>query len=239
MKLFRKAILVIHGFTGVLSDNEFLVNTLETHFSFDVYAWTLPAHEKYRIRKVKSEEWIEAVEHQVEFLIQKGYRSIYVIGHSMGGVLTSYLATKYPQIKKIVLLSPAYDYFSAEQYIEDFKDWKHAKDETSYPKAFVKAFLVPFTTLLEFRKTVEFGKPFLDEVTQEALVLHGDKDEVVPYSTLSYVKEHIGSKNVTFTTVVDGRHVMVRGKRQDDVISYIECFLIGGRKWKRMKKSRI
>lgn len=240
MKFFRKAILVIHGFSAGLSDNEYLVNQLELNNKFDVFAWTLPAHEKNIINKVKYTDWIEAVDSQVQFLIKHGYRKIYVVGHSMGGLLSGYLASKYPEIKKVVFLSAAYDYFSGEQYKEDFRDLSNLKDDdAAYKNFFHKLMKVPITTIMQFRKLVNEYKECICHVTQEALVIHGDKDEVVPYDTMNYIKENIKSTKVTYTTVEDGRHVLVRGSKQQVVIDYIESFLIGGRKWKQKKKSKI
>lgn len=240
MKLFRKAILVIHGFSAGLSDNEYLVNTLELNNSFDVYAWKLPAHEKYVINKVKYEDWVSAVDKQMEYLIKNGYHKIYVIGHSMGGVLAGYLASKYSQIKKVVFLSAAYDYLSASQYKEDFRNLKALSDsEASYKNFFYKLIKVPISTVMEFRKLIKNYRDCLKEVKVEALVLQGDKDEVVPYKTLKYIEENIPSSKVTFTTVKDGRHVLVKGRKKEKVINYIQAFLIGGRKWKQMKKSEL
>ena len=240
MKFFRKAILVIHGFSEGLYDNEFLVNQLQLNSRFDVYAWTLPAHEKPIINKVKYTDWVDAVDSQIKYLLDHGYRKIYVVGHSMGGLLSGYLASKYPEIKKVVLLSAAYDYFSSEQYRKDLRDFNNLKDtDASYKNFFHKLMKVPITTMMQFRKLVNEYKNCITEVTQEVLVLHGDKDEVVPYDTMNYIKENIKSTKVTYTTVKDGRHVLVRGKKKQEVIDYIERFLIGGRKWKQMKKSQI
>lgn len=238
MKLFRKAILVIHGFCGGLVDNEFLINQLETHANYDVYAWTLPYHEKKIMLGVKYTDWVEAVEHQVEFLLQHGYRSIYVIGHSMGGVLACHLATKYPQIKKLVLLSPAFDYLSYEQYREDFSHfWRLWHDSSvAYHRALWKAIQAPIPVVVQFQKLVRTYRPILKEVTIPCLVLFGDKDEVVPYSTLAYVKKNIGSKKVDVVTIRGGRHVLVRGSKQEEVISYIEAYFKGGYQWKHKRK---
>ena len=38
MRLYRKAVLIVHGFTGSLYDNEYLMNYLEYDREFDVYA---------------------------------------------------------------------------------------------------------------------------------------------------------------------------------------------------------
>ena len=39
-------------------------------------------------------------EMQIEKIIKHGYKEIYVIGHSMGGVIAAYLASKYKEVKK-------------------------------------------------------------------------------------------------------------------------------------------
>lgn len=240
MKWFRKAVLIIHGFTGSLSDNEYLMNQLQLNSKFDVYAWTLPAHEKNILNKVKYTDWVDAVDNQINYLIEHGYHRIYVIGHSMGGLLAGYLASKYKEIKKIVFLSAAYDYFSINQYKEDFKHLSTLKDEeTTYKNFFHKIIKVPITTIMQFRKLVSEYKPYINKVNQESLVIYGNKDDVVPYETMEYIKNNIKSQKVTYTTVKDGRHILVRGKKKQEVINYIESFLIGGRKWKQMKKSEI
>lgn len=238
MKLFKKAILIIHGFSGSLADNEILANQLETHNSFDVYAWTLPAHEKYVINKVRYSDWVDSVEEHLKFLIDQGYRKIYVIGHSMGGVLAGYLASKYPQIKKVVLLSPAYNYLSFNQYKQDLKDLSIIKDEySSYGNFFHKMLKIPFTTMIQFTKLVKEHKDDIKNVKQKTLVIHGTRDELVPYKTIDYIKENIGSRKAFYTTINGGRHVLLRGEKKEELVKYIESFLIGGRKWKQMKKS--
>ncbi len=241
MKWFRKAILVIHGFCGGLVDNEFLVNQLETHSNYDVYAWTLPYHEKKIMLGVHASDWVESVEKQVEFLIRHGYHSIYVVGHSMGGVLACHLATKYREVKKLVLLSPAFDYLSYHQYRDDFLHfWKLKEDpNVAYHRAVWKAFQAPLPVVFQFRKLVREYRPVLAKVTVPCLVLFGDKDEVVPYSTLGYVRRHIASKKLDTTTVRSGRHVLVRSSRQEEVISYIEAYFKGGLQWKRKRRKEL
>ena len=120
---------------------------------------------------------------------------IYIIGHSMGGLLAGYLATKYKEIKKVVLLAPAYDYFSKDQYRKDFSNFGLLNKDAGYRHLLFKAFKAPLPTLLEFRKLVAKYKDTVTQIQQECLVLQGDADEVVPYTVMQYVKEDIASKN--------------------------------------------
>ena len=114
MILFRKAVLIIHGFAGGTYDQERLANYLERHAKLDVYSFTLPGHEKRTFKTAKYQEWIKASEEMIDSLIKDGYRSIYLIGHSMGGVIATYLSSKYPQVKKLVLAAPAFNYLVVE-----------------------------------------------------------------------------------------------------------------------------
>ena len=100
--LLKKAVLIIHGFAGGTYDEEYLANYLELK-GFDVYTFTLPGHDRMLFNKITKEDWIESARIHLEMLINNKYKQIYVIGHSMGGILASYLAANYKEVKKIVL----------------------------------------------------------------------------------------------------------------------------------------
>ena len=86
MILFRKAVLIIHGFTGNLYDNEYLMNYLELDPNYDVYARTLPGHNHDRFNNAKMDDCLQFVDNQSKELINNGYNTIYVIGHSVAEV---------------------------------------------------------------------------------------------------------------------------------------------------------
>ena len=67
--IFRKAILIIHGFMGGTYDEEDLANYLELERKFDVFQFTLPGH-KRNLSKVKYGEWISKSEEMVNWLIK-------------------------------------------------------------------------------------------------------------------------------------------------------------------------
>ncbi len=124
MKLFRKAVLIVHGYAGGTYDEDYLFQHLQVIDQYDVYNYTLPGHDG-RTDNVKYQHWIHRSEEEVEFLIRHGYRTIYVIGHSMGGVIATYLASRYPQIKKLVLVAPAFYFVGFE-------------NDSFNPKSFIK-----------------------------------------------------------------------------------------------------
>ena len=102
MRKFRTAVLLVHGFAGGVYDEEYLDHQLELISKYDVYTFTLPGHDGNTSKKITGATWIKKAESEVEFLINNGYKKIYVIGHSMGGVIATHLASKYKEIKKLV-----------------------------------------------------------------------------------------------------------------------------------------
>ena len=98
--LRKKAILLIHGFAGGAYDYGNLPNDLEFVNNYKVFTYTLPGHDKAIINKVTKDDWIKMSEMQIEKIIKHGYKEIYVIGYSMGGVIAAYLASKYKEVKK-------------------------------------------------------------------------------------------------------------------------------------------
>lgn len=235
MKLFRKAVLIIHGFTGNLYDNEYLMNFLELDLEFDVYAKTLPGHNQDRFSSAKVSDWKSFVDNQVEELINNGYRNIYIIGHSMGGILACYLASKYSEIKKVVLVNAAFDYLNFKQNKDDFKD----KDLGKYSHLWQKALRTSPVMFNEFRKLVKESESFLDKINCPVLILRSTRDEIIPYEVGDLIYQKINNEKKYLTDIIDASHIVLSGKRKEDVSIYIRYFLKGGRLWKKNMKKEI
>ena len=235
MILFRKAVLIIHGFTGNLYDNEYLMNYLELDSKLDVYARTLPGHNQDRFCNAKVDDWLNFVDNQVKELINNGYKSIYVIGHSMGGILASYVASKYKQIKKVVLVNAAFDYFNLKQNKEDIKD----RDLEKYSHLWQKALRTSPFMILEFTKLVKKGQSYLSKVKCPVLILRSTRDEIVPYSAGDLIYKKLGTIEKWLTDVKGAEHVILSGNRKEITSGYIRDFLKGGLRWKKNIKTEI
>ena len=225
--LFRKAILIIHGFAGGTYDMEELANYLEFNRTFDVFQFTLPGHDK-NLSKVKYEEWIKSSEEKVEMLINNGYKNIYIIGHSMGGVIATYLATKYRQVKKLVLAAPAFHYLNI---VNDKLNIKESLKVT--PKIlgqykgdeilarFLKLNISATKELMTLVKKY-YNTP--SSVICPVLILHGTEDHIVPKSSTKYVYEEL-TKNVKKLIYVRGvNHDIFKNDRKEELFYIIEGF---------------
>ena len=227
--MFRKAILLIHGFAGGNYDYHTLSNDLQLYRNFDVFTFTLPGHDKTIIKDVTREDWISEAEKQVEILIRHGYKKIYVIGHSMGGVIACHIARKYPQVKKLVLASPAFRYFtfkndkldiiaSIKQTPDIFKDYES-------DNVISRVLKLPISTTLEFIKLVDEHTKDVKDIVCPTLILWGNNDKIVPIDSAMYVYKNIKSDSVTLYEINNVTHDTFKNDRYDEILKIITTFL--------------
>lgn len=236
---FRKAIFVIHGFAGGTYDLDFLSNYLELDKYFDVFTITLPGHDKLTLNSTDKKEWIEAVEKQTEWLIENGYSSIYVIGHSMGCILACHLAIKYTQIKKLVLISPAFNYFSfignsfsLLKGISKTKDVATALKGYGGDDVFSRMVKAPYNAIKNFTELVREHYDDPKKINIPILIIHGNKDKIAPLSSAEYVHENVLSKTNILLIVKGATHNVRASDKTEQICKNAYNFL----KYKKLYK---
>lgn len=239
--IFRKAILLIHGFAGGSYDYGDLANDLQLYKKFDVYTFTLPGHDRFIINNVTREDWIKKAEEQLEKIINNGYRSIYVIGHSMGGVVASYLASKYPEVKKLVLAAPAFKYFSFKNdkldIVESLKLVPKLFKDYDPEEVISRILKVPILTVKEFMDLVKEHTDDVKMIKVPTLILHGTNDDIASIESAEFVYDNISSKSVTLIELNDLTHDLFINDRYEEVKKIIAHFLISHNpKGKRREK---
>lgn len=228
MILFRKAVLIIHGFAGGTYDEEKLANFLERHAKLDVYSFTLPGHEKRTFKTVKYQEWIKESEDMLNRLINYGYKDIYLIGHSMGGVIATYLASKYKRVKKLVLAAPAFNYLVANDEsnaIEKMKKGMDAIKNNDKDEILTRFLKLPLTSINEFVKLVKKYKKSYLEVKIPVLIVQGDMDTLVPLESSLNIYEELLSKKKKIVVLKNITHDIFREDSEEAFVE-IEKFLL-------------
>ncbi len=237
MLFFRKAILLIHGFAGGPMDYDELGNELQMFLDFDVYTFVLPGHDKVIISKVTREEWIMAADLQMNKLIERGYRTIYVVGHSMGGVIACHLAKKYKQVKKLVLAAPAFRYFSWKNNKFDVLDSlkKATKLFKDYDANMIisRVFKVPLTTAVEFMKLVEEHHNDPESITCPTMIIQGKNDKIVPKESSLYVHDTLKSDVNILIQVNNVTHDVFHGDRKEEMYKLVVEFFRDKNKYPR------
>lgn len=225
----RKAILLIHGFAGGCYDYGDFPNDLVLHKNFDIYTFTLPGHDKLIINKVSKDDWLKSAEIQTEKIINNGYKTIYVIGHSMGGIIAAHIASKYPEVKKLVLAAPAYKYFSFKNdkldIIQSIKKVPSLFRDYNIDIVLSRVLKVPIITIKEFIKLAKTHIEDVKKIEIPTLILHGIKDELVPIDSVNYVYDNIPSKSVTLIELNNLNHDLFINNRYEEVKKIIIEFL--------------
>lgn len=228
--IFRKAVLIIHGFAGGVYDEERLQYDLNCKKELDVYNFTLPGHTRNLTHDISYREWIDSAEKHVEILIQKGYRTIYVVGHSMGGILATHVAIKYKEVKKLVLAAPAFQYLDEDSELKDKVDaiMKNGMNivKTYHAKELIsRALKVSIPMFIEFHKIVEKSQDKPSKVNIPTLIFQGTNDEIVPQSSSEFVYDNVKGKK--WLVYLDGiTHDVFRSKKTDKINKEIEKFFL-------------
>ena len=236
----KKAILMIHGFVGGCYDFNNFHNELQLVKKFDVFTYTLPAHDKIVVKDVKYKEWINESVKQIEYLISNGYKEIYLIGHSMGGVIAAYLASNYPQVKKLVLAAPAFRYFyfkdgkvDIKNFNETIKNIHEIFKGSSTDQVISRILKTPIPTMIEFTKLVTHCQDCVNNITCPTLTIRGDEDFIVPTESSEYVYNRVKSKTNILVNVKKLNHECFTAKKNQEVKQTIKDFLIKKQKNKK------
>lgn len=229
----KKAILMIHGFVGGNYDFGNFHNELQLYKKFDVFTFTLPGHEKFIVKDVKYKEWLNESKKQIEILINHGYKEIYLIGHSMGGVIAAYLASNYPQVKKIVLAAPAFRYFYFKDGKVDIKSLNETVKNipeifkiTNSEEAISKIIKTPIATMIEFTKLINHCQQCVNNIECPTLTIHGLDDLVVPAESTEYVYNSIKSNVNILVNIKKLNHACFTSNKSKEVKSIVKDFLI-------------
>lgn len=225
----RKAILLIHGFAGGCYDYGDFPNDLESLKNFNVYTFTLPGHDKLRIKKVSKDDWIKSAEKEIEKIINTGYKTIYVIGHSMGGIIATHIASKYKEVKKLVLASPAFKYFTFKNnkldIIQSIKKVPSLFRDYNTDIVLSRILKVPISTIKEFILLADTHINDIKKIEIPTLIIHGIKDEIVGTDSVNYAYNNIPSKSVTLIELNNLTHDLFMNDRYAEIKNIIIEFL--------------
>lgn len=228
MILFRKAVLMVHGYAGGTYDEEPLAISLEKYWNMDVYTFTLPGHQKRSVKTQKYSEWLEASEDMLKKIKSFGYKDIYLVGHSMGGIIATYLANKYSYVKKLVLVAPAFRYFVNKDdasTISIIKSGVVAAKTADKGELFTRFLKLPLSSFGEFTKLVSEYKDIIEEVKIPVLIVQGKDDNLVPFQSSIELIDRIKSKNKKLLLLDNTTHDVFKTEGCEKAIEEIERFL--------------
>ncbi len=196
-----KGVLLIHGFTGLPAELLLLGNFLNRE-GYTVLGVRLAGHgtNELNLMQTTSEDWFNSVLDGYNIL--SGLcEKIFVVGHSMGGLLTLKLS-QVRKVEKIVTLA-APMFIDSNLHLEQLPPRSacgtlcHAKPPRflkNVPPAANKVYCkMPYVSIHELVDLIDEIKTLLPKITTPILIMHGEDDHTAtPYSA-KFIFEKISS----------------------------------------------
>ncbi|MDX8362826.1 alpha/beta hydrolase [Cytobacillus sp. IB215316] len=222
--------LCIHGFTGGPYEVQPLVDYLTQETNWEIVTPVLPGHgEQLSLTGVSYTKWIDCVEEELKKLLDK-FDTLYLIGFSMGGVIASYLAAKYP-ISKLVLLSAAVYYTNPKQLISDvhdlFKLGLQGKihENELYERYKKKIIATPLSAIIQFQQLVRMVRPVLEKISVPTLIVQGKCDGIVPMKSAEYIHQTISSARKKLIYIESAKHHVCYCDERKELFAEVYTFL--------------
>ena len=167
-----------HGFTGDKDEWGRFVKTAEEFCKngFAVFRFDFSVSGESEGDSITVKQWVDDLKSAINFVKQKGYSNIGLLGLSLGG-LCSILAYN-ENIKTIVLWEPVTKAKTPTKLKEEIQAELNEKGYTIIKNKAGKKFKIPKEYLIE-RETIN-QQEILSKIRCLVLIIHGDRDDVVP-----------------------------------------------------------
>ena len=226
-------ILLIHGFTGSPKEmrtmGEFLAAQGHT-----ILGIRLPGHATQPTDLLRTGwvDWLHAVEDGYGLLKSAG-RKVFIMGLSMGGILTLIAASRL-EVAGTVAMSTPYNLPDDPRlpYIKffapfvrniskgpsDWQDLSMAQDHVDYPA-------YPTRAVIELCDLLDAMRQSLPKVTAPVLLVHSRKDGGVPPENMQRIYDQLGSKDKSMFWLENSGHVVTRDQERQRVFEAAEAFV--------------
>ena len=226
-------VLLIHGFTGLPAEL-FLLGQFLNQKNFTVLCPRLAGHgvDENNLMRTTKDDWFNSVLDGF-YILGGACEKIFVVGHSMGGILTLKLAAE-QKITKIVTLS-------APIFIDDGLGLKNLPPKEfcgnacivqprrkldNVPQAANEVYKkTPLVSVHELVDLIADVKNLLPTITTPILIMHGEDDHTAQPRSARFIMDNIGSERKFITTVANSGHLLPLDENRDFVFEEILNFL--------------
>jgi carboxylesterase len=221
-------VLLIHGFTATTVEVKWLADFLHKK-GLTVSAPLLPGHgtSPEDLNKRSFSEWIECVENAYSSL-KKICSTVIVGGESMGAVLSLYLAEKNPEIKALLLYSPAIKIASLK-YSKILRYLKPIIQKKNYDEIMPwQGYTVyPLFAASEFLNLQRLVVQNLSQVQQPIIVFHGAYDKTIDPESTDVILSSVSSSIKTKHMMPESGHVILLDKEFNETADMSWEFIQG------------
>lgn len=228
----KRAVLLLHGFTGNTADVRMLGRYLEKR-GYTCHAPLYKGHgvPPEQLLTTGPEDWWEDVIGGYEFLQQRGHKEIAVAGLSLGGVFSLKLGYTVP-IKGIVpMCAPAYIkseevmYQGILEYAEGYKRYEEKTEEQV--KAEMDEFKkIPMNTLKELQNLIADVRDQMEMIYGPLFVVQARHDNMINSDSANIIYNKAESVHKEIKWYEESGHVITLDKEKDclheDIYQFLE-----------------
>lgn len=219
----QDCILLIHGFTATSVE----IRPLAKFFhqaGYSVVGPLLPGHGT-TVEDLNSRTWKEwtAAADQCYQLCRSTYRRVFVGGESLGGLLSLYLASIYPEISGIMLYAPALKVKNlwragiARFFISSQKKKLKGASKKPFPWQGYKVF--PIKAAYQLYLIQKEINSRLKLVHQPALIMQGEKDRTIIPISSQIIFDDINSQRKELVWLRNSGHCVVLDQEYEQVMA--------------------
>lgn len=226
-------VLLIHGFTG-LPAGMLLLGEVLNRAGFTVLCPRLAGHgtsERDLMRTTK-DDWYNSVLDGL-CILRGACDKIYVVGHSMGGLLTLKLSTEYELAKIVTLAAPIFidegrglRNLPPREFCSDACIYTERKKLNDVPPAVNNVYeKTPLISVHEMVDLIEDVKKILPKVTTPILIMQGEEDHTVQPRSARFIMDNISSAIKRIVTVPNAGHLLPFAEEREFVFEHTLTFL--------------
>ncbi|GAK00675.1 carboxylesterase [Geomicrobium sp. JCM 19055] len=176
--------------------------------------------------KYTTQYWWEEVVNAYEVLEKKGYKTIFIIGISLGAIFALNLAMIKKATKLIIMSTPKSRTINdlENRFIQYAKNYNQLtgvqnSDNDSYKN------LMPNQFYEDFTKLIDHTIAEVDKIKIPTFVLNGLKDDRLYVESASYIYTHLSSNRKQLKGYVNAGHLMTLSKDRHDIETDIITFI--------------
>lgn len=220
------AILCLHGFTATTVE----VRKIAAFFSEQGYTTLgplLPGHgtDPFEMNKTGWKDWFETADRALKEL-SRSYSKIFILGESMGGLLTFHLAARNPNLLGIMVFAPAVRIKKLwlSKIIWPFKTYlKKGRPNESIPQQSYSVFpLRAASSLYDFQHIV---RRELNRIDLPVIIFQGKQDDTVDPMGAVQAYQAISSSDKELVILEESAHIILLDQQLPQVEIICQKFI--------------
>mgnify|MGYP002623998208 CR=1 FL=1 len=235
MKGGKSGVLLIHGFTGLPAEL-FLLGQFLNRAGYSVLCPRLAGHgvDEKNLMRTTRDDWFNSVLDGF-YLLRGVCEKIFVVGHSMGGLLTLKLSAERDVAKIVTLAAPIFiddglglKNLPPREFCSDACIVQPRRKLNDVPQAANEVYKkTPLISVHELVDLIDDVKKLLPKVIAPILIMHGEEDHTAQPRSARFIMDNVGSKSKQIITVPNSGHLLPLDENREFVFEEVLNFISG------------